>query len=62
MQKLFKTKDAKELIIKALEYALKEEKAEYTCIYKPFKEIRRINKNGRKSIGVYAFLKKIKTL
>lgn len=62
MQKLFRTKDSKELIIKALEYVLKEEKAEYTCIYRPFKEVRRINKSNKQTTGVWGFLKKINTI
>ena len=62
MQNLFKAKDEKELILKALEYVMKLEKAEYTCIYRPFKEIRRINKYNKKTTGVWGFLKKINTI
>ena len=62
MQKEFKTKNEKELILKALEYVMKFEKAEYTYIYKPFKEIRRINKSSKKTTGVWGFLKKLNTI
>ena len=62
LKKYFKTEDEKELVIKAVEYVMRHEKCEYTCIYKPFKEIKRINKSTSNTIGVWGFLKSIKTL
>lgn len=61
MKKLFNTDDEKELVLKSLEYVMKRQKAEYTCIYKPFKEIRRIKKSDNNSTGVWEFIKNIKS-
>ena len=56
MQLFFKTKDTKELIISALEYIMKKEQYEYTCIYNPLKVIKEVKKNKKNPIGVYKFI------
>lgn len=57
MQKFFRTKDSKKLVIKALEYVMRQEKYNYLAVYSPYKVIRMIK--GRKKYGVYRFINQL---
>ena len=59
MEKFFGTKNAKRLVIKALEFVMKKEKFTYYDIYTVRKVVKRI-KYLNKNYGVYKFVKKIK--
>ena len=58
MQRFFKTKDNKKLVIKALEYIMVREDFSYYEVYNLFKVINSIN--VKKNYGVYKFIKQIK--
>ncbi|MBE6139950.1 MAG: patatin-like phospholipase family protein [Firmicutes bacterium] len=60
VEKQFKTTEAKKLVIKALEYVMKKENYEYTAIYKPYKVIKKIQKNLDDKNGVYKFINELK--
>ena len=57
MQKLFRTKDNKKLVIKALEYVMLQENFSYFKVYSPYKVIRKIQ--HRKKYGVYRFINQL---
>lgn len=59
MAKFFGTKNAKRLIIKALEFVMKKEKFDYCEIYKIRNVVKRINYTN-KNYGVYKFVRKLK--
>lgn len=61
MMKFFGTKNAKRLVLKALEFIMKKEKFEYCEIYKTKDVIKRI-KYIKKNTGVYKFVKKLKLI
>lgn len=57
MQKIFKTTNNKILVIKALEYVMKQQKLSYFEIYKPYSVIKKIK--GYKKYGVYKFINQL---
>ena len=57
MQKFFRTKDNKKLVIKALEYVMLQENFSYFKVYSPYKVIRKIQ--HRKKYGVYRFINQL---
>lgn len=57
MQKFFRTKDNKKLVIKALEYIMLQENFSYFEVYSPYKVIRKIQ--HRKKYGVYRFINQL---
>ncbi len=57
MQKFFRTKDEKKLVIKALEYLMHREEYSYYEVYTVEKVIR--NMRGRKKYGVYRFINQL---
>ncbi|HIS12051.1 MAG TPA: patatin-like phospholipase family protein [Candidatus Onthocola stercoravium] len=57
MQRFFRTKDNKKLVIKALEYVMRQEEFNYFEVYIPYKVIRKIQ--GRKKYGVYRFINQL---
>ena len=57
MQKFFRTTDNKKLIIKALEYLMKQENISYYEVYSPYKVIRMLK--GRKKYGVNRFINQL---
>lgn len=61
MMKFFGTKNAKRLVLKALEFVMKKEKFTYFNVYNPKKVIKRI-KYLNKDYGVYKFVKKLRLI
>ena len=59
--KFFGTKNAKRLVLKALEFVMKKEKFTYFNVYNPKKVIKRI-KYLNKDYGVYKFVKKLRLI
>ena len=57
MQKLFRTTDNKQLVIKAVEYVMRQEKFSYFEIYNIKKIIKTLKK--RKKYGVYRFINQL---
>ncbi len=57
MQKFFRIKDNKKLVIKALEYVMLQENFSYFKVYSPYKVIRKIQ--HRKKYGVYRFINQL---
>ncbi len=57
----FNAKTEKEIVIKSLEYVMKNEKIDYYQIYKPFKMIKCLKKNINKKHFVYKFIQNIKS-
>ena len=57
MQKFFRTKDNKRLVIRALEYVMMQENFDYFEIYSPYKVIRKLQ--NRKKYGVYRFINQL---
>lgn len=58
----FRAKNEKEIVIKSLEYILKNENIDYYAIYKPLKKIKEVQKNYRKEHFVYNFIRKLNIL
>ena len=57
MQKFFRTKNNKKLIIKALEYIMLQENFSYFQVYSPYKVIKKLQ--NRKKYGVYRFINQL---
>ena len=57
MQKFFRTDDNKKLVIKALEYLMKQEGISYYNIYSPYKVVKMLK--GRKKYGVNRFINQL---
>lgn len=62
LQGFFNIKTEKEMVIKSLEYIMKNEKINYFHIYKPYKMIQEIQKKYSKKHFVYNFIRKLKLL
>lgn len=62
LQGFFNIKTEKEIVIKSLEYIMKNEKIDYYQIYKPYKMIKKIQKEYSKKHFVYNFIRKLKVL
>lgn len=60
--RFFKTNNAKEAVIKSLEFIMEKENIDHYRIYNPFKMIRKIKKIYKKSHFVYEFLLQTKIL
>jgi len=58
----FNVKTEKEVVIKSLEYIMKNERIDYYQIYKPYKMIKNIKKNYRKNHFVYKFIRNLNIL
>ena len=57
MQRFFRTKNDKKLVIKALEYVMHREEFTYLEVYRPDHVIKYIK--GRKKYGVYRFINQL---
>lgn len=58
----FNVKTEKEVVIKSLEYIMKNEQVDYYQIYKPYKIIKEIKKKYRKNHFVYKFIRNLNIL
>ena len=59
IQGFFRAKSEKEMVIKSLEYIMKNEEMDYYQVYQPIKMIHFIKKNYQKNHLVYNFIRKI---
>lgn len=62
IKRFFRAKNEKEIVIKSLEYILKNENVDYYAIYKPFKKIKEAQRNYTKEHFIYNFVRKLNIL